>query len=89
MVDGVSLARLGFATSRENPHLAEAGRVVFYSVGDPFHLRALPAKLPQQPGENVVGIRSTKVYVVQSQQCLILHDYDARSPWIFDHSDFD
>src|SRR5215471_12129648 len=48
MVDGVSLARLGFTTSHENPHIAKAGRAVPYSVGDPFHLRALPTKLRLQ-----------------------------------------
>ena len=49
----------------------------------PFELGALAAELRQQPGENLIRVRSPHMDVVQSEQFRILHDFDARAPGVF------
>ena len=59
------------------------GALYLIGVEAPFELRALSAELRQQPGENLIRIRSTHMDVVQPEQFRILHHFDARAPRVF------
>src|SRR5215467_9627105 len=83
MVDGVPLAWLRVTLLHQDPDVAESGRTVLHSVRAPFELRPLTTEFRQQPGENVIGIRSPHVNVVQAEQIWILDYFDARAPWVF------
>ena len=83
MVDDVSFAWFRVAALHQDPHVAEAGRAILDGVDAPLELHALPAELRQQPGENFLRVRPTHLDVVQAEQLRILHDFDARPPWVF------
>src|SRR6516164_3560617 len=85
----MALARLRVAALDEDPHVAEAGGAVLDGVDAPFELGALASEFGQQPGENVIRVRSTHVDMVKAEQFGILHDFDASAPRVFHKTEFE